>query len=222
MSARFLAIFILPVLLGAAPLPYGARRLPDGNLEVGACLVRTAAGELVFPGRFVLTSGALEVIVALPHGRLHEALLVTEVHAVQIQALLYLLGAENGFRLATTGKKQGDRIDILIEWQDAAGQSRRDPVENWISDTRTGKNLLPQGWIFVGSPLRDGHFTADLEGNVVINYSVGSTVLDTPEARADTDDTLHIVDSSKEFPVEGAQVQIVFKPHKQQQDKTKK
>ena len=209
-----LILSLLPALLlrgQDARLPYGAKRLPDGNLELNGAIVRIAARELALPCRFVLKEGALEVILGKPDGRMHEALLCTEIAAVQVQTMLYLLGAENGFRLPGEKGRQGDLIDLFIEWKDAQGKLVREPVENWIVDTRTGKNLEPHGWVFVGSSVKNGAFQADAEGNVVINYSVGSTVLDSPDPGSD-DDTIHIVDASKAQPPPETAIFLVMKP----------
>ncbi|NMA43346.1 MAG: hypothetical protein GX946_08175 [Oligosphaeraceae bacterium] len=193
------------------PLPYGAKILPGGDLEVNGAIVRRQAREIALPCRFVLAEGALEVIVSKPDGRMHETLLCTDIAAVQVQALLYLLGAENGSRLPEQGR-QGDLIDLFIEWQDDEGKPQRQPVEYWIIDTQTGKNLKQEGWVFVGSTVHNGAFLADLEGNIVINYSVGSTVLDSPNPAAMDDDTLHVVDARKKQPQEQNKPMLVLKP----------
>ena len=214
---RILGILLLCSYLGLAAaetaLPFGAARLENGDISFAGMVVRTTAGELAVPCRFVLTEGALEVIVCRPDGRMHETLLCSEVRAVHVQALLYLLGANNGSRLPGEGIRQGDLCDLWLEWQDAQGKQLREPVEEWIIDTRTGQNLRPAGWVFVGSTVKDGVFTADAEGNIVINYSVGATVLDSPDPGS-VDDTIHIVDAEKSRPPEGAAVTLVIKTRK--------
>lgn len=195
----------------------GATALPDGNLLVGGITLRRAAGELAIPAKVVLEAGPLEVIVAHPHGRLHEALLVTEVKALQIQTMLYLLGAENGRRLPEQGEKQGTLVDIDLEWTDGKGEKQRQPIEKWILDRRTEKPMRRIGWAFVGSIIQEGKFLADVEGNVVVNYSVGSTVLDVPDPDSLSDDTLHSVHTENVRAAGGAggAVTVVFKPRRQ-------
>ena len=195
----------------------GARMLPDGNLQVGDITIRRAAGELAFPAEVVLEAGPLEVIIAHPHGRLHETLLKTEVKARQVQTMLYLLGAENGSRLPQDDAKQGTLVDIDLEWTDAGGVKHREPIENWIQDRRTEKAMRRIGWAFVGSVIREGRFLADVEGNVVVNYSVGSTVLDVPDPESLADDTLHSVrtDGVRAAGGAGLAVTVVFKPRRQ-------
>lgn len=217
----FLSLFLFCCLLigqeGArtgAAIP-GAKVLPDGNLQVGEITIRRAAGELSFPAAIVLETGALEVIISHSHGRLHETLLKTEVKALQLQTMLYLLGAENGLRLPTEDGKQGALVDIDLEWVDAEGKNQREPIENWIIDRRLKDTTMRRiGWVFVGSAIKEGKFLADVEGNVVINYSVGSTVLDSPEPDSQWDDTLHSVNTDKVKKAGGADkaVTVVFKP----------
>lgn len=206
----FFALFILTAsFVFTEELPPGVKKLPDGNLLVAGITVRRKDKELAFPAKFNLPSGALEVIVAHPHGRVHEALLTTEIKALQVQTMLYLLGAKNGARLAGQSTPQGTVVDIFIEWTDKDGKLNRKPVENWIIDRRTDKPAKPIGWIFVGSVVQEGQFMADLEGNIVINYSVGSTILDIPDKDSLGDDTLHSVNTDVPVP-EG--VTLILKP----------
>ncbi|MFA6928901.1 MAG: YdjY domain-containing protein [Lentisphaeria bacterium] len=217
MNKFFIQLFLLILLLSLPlpgqqqMLPYGVKRLPDGNLELNGAILRTTEQELALPCHFVLKEGALEVILGKPDGRLHEALLCSEISAIQVQTMLYLLGAENGFRQTDGKNKQGDLIDLFIEWKDSQGKPHREAVENWIVDTRTGKNLLQKGWVFVGSSVKNGVFQADAEGNIVINYSIGASVLDSPDPASD-DDTIHIVDDSKAQPAPDTTVFLIMKP----------
>ncbi len=195
----------------AGKLPAGVKRLDDGNLQVGEIIVRVAKGELAFPARFELQEGALEVIIAKPNGRLHETLLVTPCSALQIQTLLYLLHADNGARQPAKFGRRGDIVDIDIEWTDDDGKKLREPIESWIIDNRTKKPMTRIGWVFVGSDVRNGVFQADSEGNVVINWSSGATVLDSADPESESD-MLHCINTQKPQPKKHPTVTVVFKP----------
>lgn len=196
----------------ARELPKGIVRLPDGNYRLEGIVIRVAQGELAFPAKFALKEGALEVIVARPEGRLHETLLVTEEKAVLIQTALYLLKARNGARSGDKPPlRQGTLVDIDIEWKDDAGKSRREPIESWIYDLRTHEPMKRIGWVFVGSGIHQGRFLADAEGNVVINWSQGATVLDSPDPESEND-TLHVVNMGKSQPTKHPEVMVVMKP----------
>ncbi|MDD4540392.1 MAG: YdjY domain-containing protein [Lentisphaeria bacterium] len=191
--------------------PIGTERLADGSLKVGNIVIRRAERELAFPARFILQAGALEALLVHPHGRLHEALLCTEVKALHVQAMLYLLGTENGPRQDGPAGKRGDLVDIDIEWTDAAGAARRDPIEAWIIDNRTEKPMTRMGWVFVGSRIKDGSFLADGEGNIAITYAIGESVLSTPDSQGE-DDTIHSVNHRQPQPPSNTTVTVVLKP----------
>lgn len=195
----------------AGKLPAGVKRLDDGNLQVGEIIVRVAKGELAFPARFELEEGALEVIIAKPNGRLHETLLVTSCSALQLQTLLYLLHADNGARQPAKFERRGDLVDIDIEWTNDDGKKLRGPIESWITDNRTKKPMERIGWVFVGSDVRNGVFQADSEGNVVINWSSGATILDSADRESESD-MLHSVNTQKSQPKKHPVVTVVFKP----------
>jgi len=196
-------------LLAEEKLPAGASKLPNGDLLVAGITVRRQAKELAFPGAFKQEAGALEVIIAHPHGRVHETLLTTEIKAIQLQTMLYLLGAQNGARLPGGKVPQGTLVDIFLEWTDQEGKLHRRPVEDWILDRRTNQPMKPIGWTFVGSTIKQGAFLADSEGNVALNYSVGETVLDLPDPKSQEDDELHTINTAQAQP---QNITIVFKP----------
>lgn len=184
----------------------------DPPLRLGRISVDRPTGTLHFPGTVNMASGPLEVIVATPRGRLHEALLVADVSPLQLQAMLYALQLSNGPRLPDAVGRQGDLVDLDVSYADAAGNTVRVPIETWIHDTRTGKPMERRGWVFLGSTMRDGAFLAEVEGNICINYSVGATVLDTPDPESAAD-TLHEVNSAV-VPAAGTEVRIIVIPRK--------
>ena len=218
LSAVLWLLTVCMLLADAAKPPVGVKRLADGNLQVGEIIVRVARGELAFPARFELQEGALEVIIAKPNGRLHETLLVTPCSALQLQTLLYLLHADNGARKAGKFERRGDLVDIDIEWTDDDGKKLREPIETWITDNRTQKPMKRIGWVFVGSEVREGTFLADAEGNVVVNWSQGSTVLDSADPESEND-MLHSVNTKKPQPKKHPAVTVVFKPRSKFADK---
>lgn len=207
-------------LLAAAPLAGAAEAasaaavpavetLPGGAVRVGEILVDPESRSVSFPATMNLGEGVLEVIIATSRGRLHEALLKTDVSPMALQALLYTLNLNNGPRLTDSTGRRGDLVDIDLEYTVADGTTVREPVESWIRDTRKGTTKARTGWAFVGSVMRDGVFLAEAEGNICINYSVGSTLLDNPDADAD-DDTIHEVERSRKELKPGAALKVVI------------
>ena len=198
-----------------AAAPQAARpafeTLPGGKARVGAIQADPDTRSLRFPAVMNLGEGVLEVIIATPRGRLHEALLKAEadISPLALQALLYALNLNNGPRMTDATGRRGDLVDIDLEYTAAVGRTVREPVEAWIRDTRTGKPKTRTGWVFVGSVVREGTFLAEEEGNICINYSAGSTILDNPDPDA-TDDTIHVVESERQGPRPGEPVTVII------------
>jgi hypothetical protein len=61
--------------------------------------------------------------------------------------------------------------------------------------------------------MRDGAFLAEVEGNICVCYSVGSTILDSPDPES-IDDTLFVVNEKQKSPGVGAQVRVYIVPRK--------
>ena len=178
---------------------------------MGKILLHRRDRSISFPVEFVEQVSVLEVIVATPEGRLHESLLKADISPLQLQTMLYLLGLSNGPRLDTETLRQGDLVDLDIEWTDANGIRQREPIEAWIIDGRTQAPMKREGWVFVGSGIRNDVFLADSEGNICISYSVGSTILDIPDP-AGADDTVFTANQDKPRPPTSADVRVLLTP----------
>jgi len=200
------AVSAAPAASAAAPVEGVA---PAAPARPGAIAVDASNRSLSFAAVINLAEGPIEVVIATPKGRLHEALLRAEVNPLMLQASLYALGLNNGPRLLDSTGRRGDLVDIDIEYVNAAGTVVREPVEAWIRDTRTGERPQRIGWVFVGSVMRDGLFLAEEEGNICINYSVGSTILDCPDPQS-LDDTLHVVEPRQGAPGLGGAVRVIL------------
>jgi hypothetical protein len=156
----------------------GGEVLADNNIKIGNIIIHRKEKELSFPAEMCITDGGeygIEALISLPHGRIHEALMVTEIDPVTLQLALYLIGAANGTRIQTTGaNKQGTLITIDVKPKDG----ERTPVEEWLYDIKT-KELPPRSkWVFVGSSFKGKKCLAKEEGNVVNFLLRGSTILD--------------------------------------------
>lgn len=195
----------------AAPAAVPVQHLEGGAVLVGGITVDPRTRSISFPATLNLAQGVLEVIIATPEGRLHEALLKADISPLRLQALLYTLNLSNGPRQRDTTGRMGDLVDIDLEYTGADGKAVREPVESWIRDTRTGAPMKRLGWVFTGSAMRDGVFLAEEEGNICINYSVGSAIFDSPDSQS-LDDTIHVVEPSRREPGLGAPVKVIITP----------
>ena len=181
-------------------------------VQSGKITLDPATRSASFPARINLAHGPLEVIIATPQGRLHEALLMADISPLRLQALLYALKFSNGPRLPDETNRRGDLLDIDLSYVGPDGKRIREPVEAWIESTRTGAPMKRIGWVFTGSVMREGRFLAEEEGNICLNFSAGATILDSPDPQS-TDDTLHVVHTQKAGPMLGLEVTVILSPH---------
>ena len=193
--------------------PPAFKRFANGDILLGEVRLHRKEHVLSFPARINMLSGALEVLIATPAGRLHESLLSSPARPLHLQTMLYLLGLANGSRLPDKKGRRGALVDLDVEWKDAEGEIHRDPIENFVLDRRTGRTMRRLGWVFTGSALENGRFLADLEGNLVLLFSSGETVLDCADPDS-TDDTLFSGNARRKAPPVGAAVRVFVIPRK--------
>lgn len=181
----------------------GGELLPDQNIKIGDITIHRRELEISFPGMVNMTDGDLEVLIAMPHGRVHESLLVSETDPLKLQLALLLIGAENGGRTGGGKIPQGTIFNIDVQAKDG----ERVPVEDWLFNKRTSSGMDRLGWVFIGSSFtHDMRCLAKEEGNIVNVWSFGNTILDNPAPTGNDDD--FIVVNPETVPKRGTPVTI--------------
>lgn len=185
----------------------GGEATPDNNIKIGDILIDRKNREVSFPATINMTSGQLECLICTNVGRRHESLLLSDVQPFKLQLALLLYGGENGFRKAESPETpQGTIFDIDVKPENG----ERVPVEKWLLNTQTKKEYEREGWVFVGSSFHsDGTCVADEEGNLVLTWSFGNTILDNPSVYGDTDNCVDIY--SENVPEFGTPVTVYLR-----------
>ncbi|MFW6413859.1 MAG: YdjY domain-containing protein [Verrucomicrobiota bacterium] len=215
------------------------KQLPGGDLKLGDIILHRDTKTISFPAEMNLRKGPLEVLIATSRGRLHESLLETDIRPLHLQTFLYLLGLDNGARMpsghdaeepegssphqdtsassreADEEEGQGDLVDLDIRWEED-GKTRTRPIEEYIINTHEDRTMKRHGWVFVGSSVKDGKFLADIEGNIALTWSIGSTVLDIP-AEEGIDDSVYAADPDAGAPEVGDEVTVIITPRKNEE-----
>lgn len=193
----------------AAIKQLGATITPEGNVRLGNVTLDPKRKEISFEGYFkIVANDILEVLIATPAGRAHEALVVADIDPLHLQVLLYLAGYENGAR------KPGDKQGALfrIEAQPEGGGRR--PIEEYIRHiSRKGHEPI-RDWVFVGSSFDGGDCLATREGNVALLWSYGQSIFDNPMPDGDDDNAFFPYQPNLPPDVEDRQVpvKIFFTP----------
>ena len=168
--------------------PKGQPKLPGIDIDM-------KAKALKFRGFTALKqSNQLEVLIATPRGKTHEALLVTDVDPQFIQTALLLIGLKPKPQIKHFGEvkaiKEGDKVVIEVEWKQGA-KVERHRVEDLIFDRRRKRAMIRAGFVFTGSrmieipkpPKYDTMrkvFAARHRGNIGVMYHDPDAMLDTP------------------------------------------
>ena len=192
-------------------------RLESGKVKLGNIKIAPGKKRITFPAQINQVRGPIECLIVTEEGRVHESVLRTKIRPLHLQLALYLLGLDNGTRLPAEEHKgtQGDLVNLDILWQTEEGEPRSLPIERWVLDTRTEKRMECIGWVFVGSPVVEGTFLADRQGNVALVWSVGATVLDIPDPESDNDMVFEAKAPAKGPDEIGREIQVRVTPVKE-------
>lgn len=157
--------------------------LPNGDMRMGGITLHTKTEEVSFSAKTeVIEDMPTEVLICTDRGRMHETIFITKTRPFHLQTLLHALGAENGARIPNEKfPKQGQFMRVHVQWNDGKGKKIRKPIEYFLRDDANKKIEITPRWVFVGSGLHKGAFIADWSGDVIVNYSVGDSIIDCGE-----------------------------------------
>lgn len=121
----------------------------------------------------VLRKGPLELVACSPRTREHESILVVRGRPRDIYQAMGLIGLKPGSPIRDDPTHdaiipaRGHPLEISVRWT-VGGRSKTEPIERWLVDHKTHQPPEKIRWVFAGSrTLKNGRFTADLEGTVI-------------------------------------------------------
>jgi len=126
-----------------------------------------------------------EVIVANPHGRVHETVFITEARPFHFHTLLVMLGFKNGMVKDKHTPKSaviGDVLDVFVEYKNMAGETKECHIEDMLFDSTAKKPLPAVGWYFNGPEIKDFRYVPDFCGELIVDM-MGDNVLVTTEKK---------------------------------------
>jgi len=222
-GALWMAVVLVAGCGTAAPAPSGGDGEVEGieaRVESPAA-VDTMVGEpqaiALFPGVLVqldpprveleaivcIEAGWLEQVACAAGTREHESLMVPRAQPSEIHGALLMAGFEAGAPGTwsyddgnfTFQPPTGTALDILVEYEDAAGNVVVEDVRRWIRDHH-GENEFPSDpWIFAGSRFVKNpewmapgeHYVADQTGSIIGLVTFGDEVIGFSRVLADED-----------------------------------
>ena len=201
-----LAFHQIALALATAALLQSCTQTPTDSLRTdpdptAPVVLRPFAGIVVRPAEVTvevqawtcLEAGWLEQVACSPNSREHESLVVVKAPPSEIHAALLLAGFEPGSpgtwsyvddALQFT-QPTGDRLDVLVRYENAAGGTIQEPMSAWIQDHR-GQHAFPdEPWVFGGSAFEKNlpwmgpgeHYVADTTGSIIGLVTFGDEVI---------------------------------------------
>lgn len=157
-------------------------KVSDDLYQLKEIEINTRLKTVTFPCTVNMTSGLIEVVLCRPEGKTHESLLKTNITPVELQTALLLLGLDPVNEVPENESEEdplspyksietpGDSLRIWVE-PDSGGKTERKPVEYFIRDERTEKDLPPCSWLFRGAVThKSGIVFIDPELTMVATY----------------------------------------------------
>ena len=157
------------------------KKLGESEYQIGGVTLNAKTREIRFPTKVNMDKGLQEYIICKQQGKLHEALLVTEINATHLSLAFTLLryvpspelfglrdetGHPNGlYPKVPAPVKASARIAVEVEWT-IDGKTHRLPINDWLqlSVKETGMKSGP--WLYTGSEFYEGKFIPEMSGDL--------------------------------------------------------
>jgi hypothetical protein len=225
------------LLFAAEPVPNPAavevqpavKELDAERLQIGEVIFNRKTREIRFPARVNFTGEELlEFAVVHSTGKIHEALLVTDISATDLNVAFKLLryqaspelyrelekdGREtNRFPEVAADIKAAARIEIGVEWEQD-GQPHTAKINEWISHGTTGKAMDAEPWVYGGSFSHAGKYAPDVNGEIIAIYLSRVAMINFSGDDNNSDDVW--MPFPKRVPAQGTKVTVTIAPYLQ-------
>lgn len=183
----------------------------ETSFRIGKVQCNRETLAMSFPAKVNARDGLMEFALVTTKGKVHEALLATEVSPLHLQMAALLLGwaprQEAGAKAVP--------VTIVVEWA-TNGPSKQVPLEDLVALARetpqgtTGTTLARGPWAYQGSVIEAGGFAAERDGSIIALISDPAALAGNPRPGSE-DDTLHVANTAA-LPPAAAPVTITIRP----------
>ncbi len=223
----------LTVAAGVIALPPVSRAEPSVAVEPGppadahpdlrrlspdhAIWIDPARRQVLVGGVVALAEGPIEVFACPERTKEHEAVVATRCPARLLHAGLLAIGLEPGNPVSfhpEYAAARGPAVAIRVRWLDAAGRAQESTAQEWVRNTKTGRQLEAE-WVFAGSgfwrdPADGGeHYQAD-GGDMICVSNFPTALLDLPLESSESNEALLFEVFAGRVPARGTDVELVL------------
>lgn len=212
---------------GKPPAPPPVKELDAERLQIGDVILNRKTREIRFPAQVNMAGGELlEFAIVHVNGKVHESLLSTSISPLHLNIALKLLryqpspelypvlnedGTPSGkFPAVSDEIKAASRLEVKVEWEDE-GKTRTALINEWITDTTTGKSMPADPWVYGGSFTANGRYAAEATGDILAIYLSTTTMANFSGKDNDTDEVW--LPFPKRVPPVGTKVTVSILPY---------
>jgi len=177
--------------------PPSVKDLGDGRFRIGSVEFDENKRTISIPASVHMREGPVEYVLVSKHGKIHEAVFVTDADArdVHLAALLLEVKPRSDLGPAGAAAKLGDEgaVEAWVEW-DRNGPPAKVPLNETVAlaDPESGvrSGTLPVGlWLYNGSEITPGGaFVASKSGSIISVIRDPEALINNPGASRDNDD----------------------------------
>lgn len=167
----------------------GLEAAGPGRFRLGEVTLDKRERSVSFPAAINQREGTIEYVVVAETGKTHESLLKTTAKPMHIHLALLLLGvrAPGTNEFQPNQPPPGQPVRVELRWTQA-GQARRAAAEEWVLDRQTREAMKPGVWIYNGSNISEGMFTAQRDGSVISTRIDPDALINNPRPGRENDD----------------------------------
>lgn len=209
------------------PAKPAVEKLEGGRYRVGEVTFDPATREIRIPALVNMTEGLLEFLLVHKDGKIHESLFRSDVNPTHLNLAFAILRYRPSAELYveidpetghTTGElpqvaeevKAAARVNIKVEWNDN-GETKSCPVNEWISDLASEKQMPAGPWVYGGSVIDGGRYVPEATGDIVAIFLTNSAMILYPGADNMNDETWQPF--AKRVPPVDTKVTLIFSPN---------
>lgn len=179
-----------------------------GCFQIGSIWIDKPNRQVHFPAKVNLNNVLIEYAIVGKTGKLHESLLSTEVSLTHLHLAMLLLDTKNlRPKSAENRLLAGQPIDIFIRWKTDENE-HEERLEDWIVIEKDKQSIAQGMWIYNGSRIDKGRFTALNHESIVAIILDMDALVNNPRTGNENDDIWY--PNEAVIPPIGTPVTVIF------------
>lgn len=207
------------------PVKPSVKKLDATRYQIGEIIFDEKTREIRFPTVVNMTEGLLEYLIVHKNGKVHEALLATDISPTHLNLAFTLLryppshelyplpnetgGVSDKFPDVPPAIKDAARVTIDVEWKDGE-KVRRVPVNEWIQHEVKSTSMPAGPWVYSGSDFEQGKYAPETSGDIASIFMSMASLLNYPGVDYNNDDVW--APFPKRVPTIGTPVTVIISP----------